>query len=561
MSNHEQEKPRPAYFRPGEITLQVKHNPEVTRDELTVWAQNLWTNLWENRRDASHDSEDEFPSMDVAIPSMTTGEIREGRAQSLLHTIFQPLNQTPGNDTEAAKRDTFLMVAVNILNENACFVTDGIQLEAAAPNWLFSGAPHVFTHGGPGAVPVPNLGANKHVFGKNQIDAIIKKCDRGVQKHVNVVIFDTVPPELCNSELEAPDLTNAFSIPADHLIAATLQAKLAIRCADKVDIQLPPHEEIDPDPHYVRKDDYDASSHGLFIAGIIHDFAPQANIYLVEVLNQKGVGTVSSLADGFRALREDKVFKKDQFQPETCALVVNCSLCLDCPPPDEQGQITLVHEDDSGNVVGTSILHHPELAFAPVRTALEWFYNAFKGFDAQVVAAAGNDGQVTDSQPPRATYPAAFKSVLGVGAMEKANLRAWYSNLADDPPYNGVVVLGGKGHPQKAKQGVDDNPPKKWSETDASDGILGLYVGKFPAADATTGKFDRSRAKPSTDGWGRWSGTSFASGVMSGILARAAAAGCTISLKKLGNLYQNLHADPSTDRTQYGELIIDAPQG
>jgi hypothetical protein len=144
--------------------------------------------------------------------------------------------------------------------------------------------------------------------------------------------------------------------------------------------------------------------------------------------------------------------------------------------------------------------------------------------------------------------------------MDSASQRAWYSNLADVQPYDGVMVFGGKGVHKIASQRVGGKR-KEWSETDSVDGMLGVYIGAFPRPDPQTGSLDVIPAQPSPNGWARWSGTSFATGVMSGILARAAAQGCAISLRRPGNFYQKLHADPATRRTQYGEVIISAPQG
>ena len=196
----------------------------------------------------------------------------------------------------------------------------------------------------------------------------------------------------------------------------------------------------------------------------------------------------------------------------------------------------------------------------PIRIAVEQFYQVFIDSDVQIVAAAGNDGPQEDGNPHPARYPAAFENVLGVGAIERDGTRAGYSNLADNLPSDGVVVFGGKGNPHVAQRRVNGNPPKKWSRTDAADGILGLYVGKFPVVNPITGEIDRNSSTPSAHGWGRWSGTSFASAVMSGILAAAAAGGCTISLQKSGSIIETLRQD-SPERTEFDELIINVQQG
>src|SRR6185369_9503819 len=95
----------------------------------------------------------------------------------------------------------------------------------------------------------------------------------------------------------------------------------------------------------------------------------------------------------------------------------------------------------------------------------------------RIIAAAGNDGQPPVSgsaQTPVARWPAAFSCVLGVGAMESNGKRAWYSNQADKPSSDGMMVFGGKmNHWQNNKE------IKNLSD-DQGEGMLGIYLGDFP---------------------------------------------------------------------------------
>ena len=111
------------------------------------------------------------------------------------------------------------------------------------------------------------------------------------------------------------------------------------------------------------------AGHGTFIAGLILQVAPAATVYIVKVLDSHGLGDDLTVAKAMEQLPQD-------------IHIVNLSL----------GGYT---DDDSG-----------PLAIA----------NALRIMRKQrgaVVAAAGNAGS------PRPFWPAAFKQVLGVGAVEK----------------------------------------------------------------------------------------------------------------------------------------------
>jgi hypothetical protein len=542
---HEDHAPRRAYFVQGEINLQVEHKVNVKSvvnwDE---WANKAWNTAWQRHSEVAQElvevfSQENFSISVRSVRTMYTDNA--GRAQSMIRISLTPFNLLEKGEKRAVEDDRAVIATVNVLNAGAGMIIDDMSLSATTPNWLFSGAGHVFTDGGPGGLPVPVPGGgptpNQYQFDKTEVDRIIAQCNANPGKAVTVVIFDAVPPE-------------ETSIP--------LTLKI-VREGD-LGIQLPQTPEQNQHHHYTHRYEYEMSDHGLFIAGTIRDFAPDADIYLVEVLNHYGVGTIETLTAGFDALSQRRG-RFAEIPKENIALIVNCSLCMECPAPNDNGEIILANYDGEGNEIPPPmILYSPEQVFEPLRTAVDRFYQQFAALDVQIVAAAGNNGEENVAPPPPATYPAALDSVLGVGAMESAYQRAWYSNLADVQPYDGVMVYGGKGNHIVPNQAAPDGL-KEWSETDSAEGMLGVYIGAFPPKpNPQTGEVT-ALAQASSNGWGRWSGTSFATGVMSGILAHAATGGCAISLKKPGNFYQKLHADPSTRRTQYGEVIISAPQG
>jgi hypothetical protein len=352
----------------------------------------------------------------------------------------------------------------------------------------------------------------------------------------------------------------AVAFPAHEVFSAQgTTGERKITYASESNIKLPPiptnRAQAAPHDHdyYSHKGDYAITDHGIFIAGIIFDFAPEANIHLIEVLNNEGVGTTQTLVDGLFAIAAKRA-------DYTGSLIINCSLGFAPPQPNEAGKYELKYHDDNGNVVETLTFDSLDALLLPLTTAMNHFYNLMKNVDFQIVAAAGNDGR-PDKSPPPAHYPAAYDKVLGVGALEnECDTRAWYSNLADLTPDEGVVVFGGEAIPKTSSKRMNGHPVKEWGESSPDSGILGMYLGELPTMDGDGKVVSRTTA----NGWARWAGTSFACGVMSGILARAALHGCTISLDERAastNFFNRLYADPSLRRTHHGEAIISAPQG
>lgn len=133
----------------------------------------------------------------------------------------------------------------------------------------------------------------------------------------------------------------------------------------------------------------------------------------------------------------------------------------------------------------------------------EWICDSVNMLGTHIFAAAGND-YVKDhhTHRPRASYPAAFEGVTGVGALPRidppppASTRleaSSYSNLSDLPANKGIATLGG--------------------EEGENQGVLGIYVGQFPDIKEDP----NTPFKPS--GWAWWCGTSFATPIISGVMA------------------------------------------
>jgi len=244
----------------------------------------------------------------------------------------------------------------------------------------------------------------------------------------------------------------------------------------------------------------------LFIAGIIHSIVPQAEIHLIEVLNQNGVGDYHAFNAGMQKAIND-------FKDPSRKLVINCSWMLDFPVDE--------HHCHHAKVAASG-LSDPDIEFEEaVRLYVEKneqaiAFNLEAAFDRSdqigrgTIAAAGNDGYDDEMNSihirPKARYPAALTTVLGVGALPttldkftSGTLSGKYkvsdfSNRSDredssgtHPPKNGFATLGGEPGERK--------------------GILGLYLGEFPDGRRNTSK------------WAWWSGTSFATPLLTAAVA------------------------------------------
>jgi hypothetical protein len=287
------------------------------------------------------------------------------------------------------------------------------------------------------------------------------------------------------------------------------------------------------------------SDHGLFIAGIIHSIVPDATIHLIEVLNPWGVGDLQSLADGFKTVLRD-IYKPDVPSKPGRKLVINCSLMLQLPLVDDHCYADASKEEAKDkeppdNVLDVDFEQQVLRLVTDDRDVIfeiNELCKKFFGVGRQVVAAAGNDWEngkarrrrrnsaYNDRNAPRtdappARYPAAFASVVGVGALPKDSKDSKtgkykasnYSNIGDKPSGDGIMTLGGEEGRKKGKE----------------KGILGLYLSdEFPRRSNSNDKniittvrrrWNQAPDKTEINHWAWWSGTSFATPILTGTIA------------------------------------------
>jgi hypothetical protein len=474
------------YFQPGQVVLHVEHTGEFDRERLERLLKRLEPELeplnlrW---RAASSPPIVTFPAVNGPSFSLATAEVE-------------------GADDDP---DRLIALLIRLDARIGDGLSDGdVLLRTAAPNWLTSGAPEQIGTGGPGAAPVkalpPSGGAP---FIRNFPPPAGTSWSDG--SGVHVAILDTAP--------------------AIHAIVSTYYEWRTYHpgAHPLLESLLGPHGPLQVYPatagtlhrlasYHLQDERYLMTDHGLFVAGIIHQLAPRAQLHLFEVLNPYGVGDLQSIAGGLQ----------QALQLPRNTLVINCSLVFNLP---------LAGQGDPGCLDPVRATH-PHLLrrwAQPIEALCLWV----QGYSVPMVAAAGNDAQRNrrhgHAGRPSARYPAAFESVIGVGALPRdaANqglVAASYSNLSDRPERAGFITLGGEAGPEN--------------------GVLGLYIGHFPDG------------QPNDTKWAWWAGTSFATPIVTGLVASLRGGGLGGQLPVVTGALAQL----STAQTAQHEMALNVTQ-
>ncbi len=264
--------------------------------------------------------------------------------------------------------------------------------------------------------------------------------------------------------------------------------------------------------------------HGPFIVSLIYGAAPSAQQHLFQVLNDYGIGTMASLIWGIEKVL-DKLWQHANEDPKPRVLV-NCSLTINYRPPEDGDPRT---RDPHERLLDFLV---DFLGYTWLFLTIQVLYTLLP--DEIVFAAAGNDS--LPGRPRRPTgFPAAFDSVVGVGALKRDFFLADYSNIADKPKNKGFVAVGGD---------VANNVEL----ADSEKGLLGIYISqRFPRSYID----DPAKGPLNVYGWARWAGTSFATAVATGVMARL----CTletsdVALKRLRDVIDE-------GPTDYNVLLVD----
>ena len=231
--------------------------------------------------------------------------------------------------------------------------------------------------------------------------------------------------------------------------------------------------------------------HAAFIAGIVHSIAPESEVHFIPVLDDHACGDLFTLIYSMQNFNIDTINNDVRF-------IFNLSLGIEHPG----AQIDEIELESTRrgirfkrikdylsnkNVNAEMIKLYIRVLLAPVET-LEAVVQEVTSSGNLVVAAAGNDSKrPADVLEPN--LPAAFDDVIGVGASTLQGNHACYSNSAD------IYAPGGDGS-------QDECLPVSAECSDPN----------CPYGVVSWSMFTRT-------GYRFWSGTSFSTAIVSGLIA------------------------------------------
>jgi hypothetical protein len=506
------------YFVADQLVFQITHKPGKTQAEI---AQAVRDFLRPPRNASQQASVKDGSRVDrswknklqpppLNDPRMITFPTQNEQALSLVPVSLVPLSifRLSGHRKRDLRRNDVIQVlkgAYNELSEKTPFITDpDIQLDSIYPNWLTSNLHHGQGTGGPGSWPISETSVPNTIRPAQGVQGVSTET---TSRTVNVAILDTAPVSTTDESTIRGLIPRLQPVIYDGSSPGNSQRLNVLK------------------PYTPEREHIQMPDHGTFIAGIVDSVAQgTATIYLYEVLNSFGVGSFTIIAQGLqRAIRE--LYDLD---PNKTDLIINCSFMFRVPSgeqlePDLDRRMIDVSNQSMRQVFAEATNGRPNIT---------------------IIAAAGNDATLENGKPsrPSACYPAAFKNVIGVGALPNQNYipnsdgeyeAASYSNLSfskdeGKSPTDGYMTFGG----ELANPGATSGTPFP------SDGLVGVYVGPI-STRRPNGEID-SRTNQTTSA--RWAGTSFAAPIIVGLRAR------------------NGVMPNSSDRTDRGEIVIKVTQ-
>ena len=436
---------------------------------------------------------------------------RLSRVATLSPSLSLVIIRLSGDDAE----DDRILARINHINAQLV-PHDGPGVVGLTANWLTSGCSTNGMGGGgvggPGGQPVAPASLPKGKEGYFQLPKGIVSTGGGKGAHVAVI--DTLPSEM--------DLRHALATWRSNKLLSDVLGNDRFQTHSAGGMHL-----LQTVGYSLLSHPYAMPDHGLFVSGIIRAIAPQAEIHLIEALNPFGVGSFESFANAFllvhklasgavvergervqssvvvsldnTALHRDFPANKPVFPLDgvTVPYVVNCSFMFNAPTIIPGGPQRSTQHPSATEAAGQVIER--------IWSVLDPLFPKGTVNRLFMFAAAGNDGvseglKTGHFRPAR--YPAAFTTVTGVGALDRDDTPAVYTDLSDLPPSVGFATFGGNV--------IDDGSPGPGERylTDSKKGMLGIYsCPRYP--DGT----------PNVTGWARWAGTSFATPILSGVTA------------------------------------------
>lgn len=393
---------------------------------------------------------------------------------------------------------------------------EGLAIVSAMPNWLVTAAPVFYGYGGPVSPPrsaprldFPASGNAAIGWHISLLDQSIP-LDRNGAEDVTVAILDTAHhPDRLRSAATRPELRRHWLLQRLNTNLRSENGSFTIeydRYPVTSDVRT--GRDAENDPRY-----YFMPDHGLFATGLIRDIAPRARLRLIRILNDFGGCDLYNL---FAALTD---LEHELESGAIRHLVINLSLTV---MPDIRRLPYVWFDHRQWQTVQLSGVIR---MLQSLEDGLRLLFESLYAQGALMVAAAGNDSlratqKGQSPRPPR--VPASYDTALSVTSVNSRFQPSQFANAASVTVGNtGVATFGGD---EYALTPVNEIP----------DAVRGLYISPtFPSGEQNS------------TGWADWSGTSFATSIMSGLAAHVLAQGLsvpeTMTRLALGQTQQDSH--------------------
>ncbi|MBN2737656.1 MAG: S8/S53 family peptidase [Spirochaetales bacterium] len=359
------------------------------------------------------------------------------------------------------------------------------QIKGLSLNWSMTAQQWVFT-GGPGGLPSPAdltelssfknpLESDKKPQTLSEFNSIVDSIKKPGQSAVDVYVVDTIPDRF---KLRMADMSYYSVNPLYQKMRDALGIQFFMKQYNGGDAGF----DSIPNEKFCNAD---LSDHGIFISGIVNQVNPVANIHLLEVLNKYGSGSLSSMLWGFENILQERLKTRMPF-------LVNCSLTTKIIPYtlNYNYRVKLIEKFTDRNWFLTLFysLSENDILFS----SMEYLFQRVAEKGGLITAAAGNDSTKSNHYP--AGYPASLgqshEAILAVGASDDKGLIASYSN---SPGSKGILAYGGE----------------YGSDHITITGNTSLYLSSSYPSTSESNKL----------GLAKWAGSSFSTGVVTGVLS------------------------------------------
>src|SRR5581483_7178793 len=372
----------------------------------------------------------------------------------------------------------------------------GFRVLGAAPNWLTGATPH--GSGGPGARPKPvpprqpeprpgpkerwtfrfappdGTGTAKQQALEMLVDRHRARWGEARGKSgVLVALLDTCPAAEDVAAAVGRYPRNGLLDDVNAHVRLEQPPSLARDAFEHLEGTLPNWGDKLP-PDGASQHAFLMPDHGLFAAGIVEDIAPGAEVSLIRVLSDYGVGDLWAITDTLRRV-PGELLGPEPGRGER-RLVLNLSLVADLPSRRRLLGRWLPRTSKEPGVLRdrlADVVALLDVLDLPLATTVAWL----RAQGVLVVAAAGNDAR--QGQRPEPRFPARYDDVFGVAALRSGGqpAEAEYSNRGDIVVLgNGVAVYGGNA--RRTPPGSSALP-----EIDTSVPNVDAVVGVFSAPD------------------------------------------------------------------------------